>query len=141
MSSFRGNFIFFAQIHLLMNGGECTCVKIIHSKEISRLIPEKQVRTVACVKICSIQSNPSSMKQQSVSVMIEENDLMQFIRKLFYFYTLMILFIPRHKDAIYTALIPSLIYFAELENRLTCSLTLSCTKQCLAISKHSAYLF
>lgn len=58
------------------------------------------------------------MKQQSVSVTIKENYLMQFIGKLFYFLTLMILFIPRHRDAIYIVLIPSLIYSAELENRL-----------------------
>lgn len=75
------------------------------------------------------------MKQQSMSIMIEENDPMQFIRTPFYFLNLMILFIPGYRETIYTIFIPSWIYCVGIENRLIWNLIVSCTKQCLVFSK------
>lgn len=57
-----------------------------------------------------------------MNIMIEENDPMQFIRKPFYFINIMILFILRYRETIYTILIPSWIYPVGIENRLIWSL-------------------
>lgn len=108
-----------AQIHLLLNRERVNNCKQIHREEICGLRSQRSKYGLWFIlKYVCFQVDPSSMKQQSVSIMIQENDPIQVISEPFYFLTLMILFIPRHSATIYAIPISSLIYCAEIGNRL-----------------------
>lgn len=124
-----------------MNREEHTTVKRSTVKKSRELVLKKQIWITVYIKTCLVQSR-SIQHETTVSKYYDRRKwpYTSYKKAIFFLAALMILFISKHRAAIYTLSIPSVMYSAGLENRFIWILTLSCTKQYLVISKNSICL-